>query len=39
VVLGARVPIVLTNRGDPVESRIASCVLALLVANQGAARH
>src|SRR3990172_4649180 len=34
VVLGARVPIVLANRGDSVESRIASCVLALLVANQ-----
>ena len=34
VVLGGYVPIVLTNRGDSVESRIASCVLALLVANQ-----
>jgi phosphate acetyltransferase len=35
VVLGGRVPIVLANRGDSVESRIASCVLALLVANKG----
>jgi phosphate acetyltransferase len=34
VVLGGHVPIVLANRGDSVESRIASCVLALLVANQ-----
>ncbi len=33
VVLGGTVPIVLANRGDSVESRIASCVLALLVAN------
>lgn len=34
VVVGGQVPIVLSNRGDSVESRIASCVLALLVANQ-----
>ena len=34
VVVGGHVPIVLANRGDSVESRIASCVLALLVANQ-----
>src|SRR3990172_790672 len=34
VVLGGQVPIVLANRGDSVDSRIASCVLALLVANQ-----
>jgi len=33
VVLGGRVPIVLAERGDSVESRIASCVLALVVAN------
>jgi len=33
VVLGGAVPIVLTNKGDSVESRIASCVLALLVAH------
>ena len=34
VVLGGQVPIVLANRGDSVDSRIASCVLALIVANQ-----
>jgi phosphate acetyltransferase len=33
VVLGGRVPIVLANRNDPIESRVASLVLALLVAN------
>jgi phosphate acetyltransferase/phosphate butyryltransferase len=33
VVLGARVPIVLTSRADPRESRIASCALASLVAH------
>jgi phosphate acetyltransferase len=33
VVVGGQVPLVLANRGDSVESRIASCVLALLVAN------
>ena len=38
VVLGGRVPIVLANRGDSVESRIASCVLALLVANDRRAK-
>jgi phosphate acetyltransferase len=31
VVLGGRVPIVLANRGDSVESRVASLVLSLLV--------
>ena len=34
VVLGGRVPIVLANRNDSIESRVASLVLALLVANQ-----
>jgi phosphate acetyltransferase len=34
VVLGARVPIVLANRNDSIESRVASLVLSLLVANQ-----
>ena len=34
VVLGGTVPIVLANRNDPIESRVASLVLALLVANQ-----
>jgi phosphate acetyltransferase len=33
VVLGGRVPIVLANRNDSIESRVASVVLALLVAN------
>ena len=32
IVLGGTVPIVLANRGDSTESRIASCVLALIVA-------
>ena len=31
IVLGARVPIVLTSRADPRESRIASCAVALVV--------
>lgn len=34
VVLGARVPIVLTSRADSREARIASCALALLMAHQ-----
>ncbi|MCC6212246.1 MAG: bifunctional enoyl-CoA hydratase/phosphate acetyltransferase [Burkholderiales bacterium] len=34
VVVGGRVPIVLANRGDSVESRMASCVLAVIVANR-----
>jgi phosphate acetyltransferase len=34
VVLGGTVPIVLANRNDPIESRVASLVLSLLVANQ-----
>jgi phosphate acetyltransferase len=33
VVLGGTVPIVLSNRNDSIESRVASLVLALLVAN------
>jgi phosphate acetyltransferase len=32
IVLGARVPIVLTSRADPVEARVASCAIALAVA-------
>jgi phosphate acetyltransferase len=32
VVLGARVPIVLTSRSDSVRSRIASCAVAVLAA-------
>jgi len=34
IVLGARVPIVLTSRADSRESRIASCAIALLLANR-----
>ncbi|HSI34008.1 MAG TPA: bifunctional enoyl-CoA hydratase/phosphate acetyltransferase, partial [Tepidisphaeraceae bacterium] len=33
MVLGARVPIILTSRADSVRSRIASCAVAVLVAN------
>ena len=33
LVLGARVPIILTSRSDSVDSRIASCVVAMLVAH------
>ncbi|HQY87742.1 MAG TPA: bifunctional enoyl-CoA hydratase/phosphate acetyltransferase [Tepidisphaeraceae bacterium] len=33
LVLGARVPIILTSRADSVRSRIASCALAVLVAH------
>ncbi|HLE67339.1 MAG TPA: phosphate acyltransferase [Burkholderiales bacterium] len=37
VALGARVPVVVLNRGDAIEYRIASCVLAQLVADRGRA--
>ena len=37
VVLGARVPIVLTSRADGVQSRVASCAIALLMARKAAA--
>ena len=33
VVLGAKVPIILTSRADNAESRMASCVIAVLMAN------
>jgi phosphate acetyltransferase/phosphate butyryltransferase len=33
IVMGARVPIVLTSRADPREARIASCALALMAAH------
>jgi phosphotransacetylase len=33
IVLGARVPIILTSRADGVESRVGSCALAVLMAN------
>ncbi|MGE0331122.1 MAG: bifunctional enoyl-CoA hydratase/phosphate acetyltransferase [Ramlibacter sp.] len=35
VVLGLRVPVVLTSRSDSVSSRVASCALAVLVASGG----
>jgi len=35
IVLGARVPIVLTSRADPREARVASCAVALVVARRG----
>jgi phosphotransacetylase len=31
IVLGARVPIILTSRSDPEASRLASCALAILI--------
>jgi phosphate acetyltransferase/phosphate butyryltransferase len=34
IVMGARVPVVLTSRADSCESRIASCALAVLVAHR-----
>ena len=34
IVLGARVPIVLTSRADSRESRIASCAIAVLLAHR-----
>ena len=38
VVLGARVPITLTSRADSVQSRLASCAVAALVAQRNANR-
>ena len=32
IVLGAKVPIVLTSRSDPIQARVASCAVALLLA-------
>lgn len=37
IVMGARVPIVLTSRADTCESRIASCALAVLIAHRNQA--
>ncbi len=34
LVMGLRVPVILTSRADPRETRIASCALAVLVANR-----
>jgi len=36
LVLGARVPIILTSRADSAETRLASCALGVLVARAGA---
>ncbi len=33
IVLGLRVPVVLTSRADPLDSRISSCALAVLIAH------
>jgi phosphotransacetylase len=33
IVLGARVPVMLTSRADSVDSRVASCAIAVLLAN------
>ena len=38
MVLGARVPVILTSRADSVRSRIASCAVAMLVAHARQAR-
>ena len=38
IVLGARVPIVLTSRGDSLETRLASAAIAVLLANHQARR-
>jgi phosphate acetyltransferase/phosphate butyryltransferase len=35
IVLGARVPIILTSRADKTENRLASCAVALLLARKG----
>lgn len=37
VVLGARVPIILTSRADPQRTRIASCAVAVLLARAASA--
>jgi phosphate acetyltransferase len=33
IVLGARVPVILTSRADSIETRLASCAVAAMVAN------
>jgi phosphotransacetylase len=38
IVLGARVPIILTSRADSARIRLASCALAVLVARHGAGK-
>ena len=34
IVLGAKVPVILTSRADSRESRIASCAIALMLAHR-----
>ncbi|AAU03515.1 phosphate acetyltransferase [Rickettsia typhi] len=38
IVLGARVPIILTSRADPIDMRVISCVLASFIYNQTKAK-
>ena len=38
VVLGARVPIILTSRADAERTRMASCAVAVLIARRAAAQ-
>ena len=33
IVLGAKVPVILTSRADPPRSRMASCAIALMLAH------
>lgn len=37
IVLGARVPIILTSRADPMDMRVISCVLASFIYNHAKA--
>lgn len=39
IVLGARVPIILTSRSDPEASRLASCALAILISQHKPAKY
>ncbi len=39
IVMGARVPIILTSRSDPEASRLASCALAILVTQHGLSKY
>ena len=39
IVLGAKIPIVLTSRADSVRARLTSCALAVLLATAGGAAH
>lgn len=39
IVMGARIPIILTSRSDPEASRLASCALAILVSQHSPAKY